>query len=84
MPSAAVRTKSSVDISTTYMGLRLSNPFMAGASPLSAHLDGVTRLEDAGAGAIVLHSLFEEQTQRRASLERHGDGNRRNWIRCRD
>jgi dihydroorotate dehydrogenase (fumarate) len=61
MPSAEVRSKSSVDISTTYMGLRLRNPFMAGASPLSAHLDGVKRLEDAGAGAIVLHSLFEEQ-----------------------
>ena len=45
--SAEVRTKSSVDISTTYMGLRLRNPFMAGASPLSAHLDGVP-LEDAG------------------------------------
>ncbi len=43
------------------MGLHLRHPFMAGASPLSAHLDGVRRLEDAGAAAIVLHSLFEEQ-----------------------
>src|SRR5580765_33132 len=61
MPSAEPQTTSSVDLSTSYMGLRLGNPFMAGASPLSAHLDGVRRLEDAGASAIVLHSLFEEQ-----------------------
>lgn len=46
---------------TQYMGLRLAHPFMAGASPLGAHLDGVRRLEDGGAAAIVLHSLFEEQ-----------------------
>src|SRR6476660_547420 len=57
----SLTTSSSVDISTSYMGLRLHHPFMAGASPLSAHLDGVRRLEDAGAAAIVLHSLFEEQ-----------------------
>ncbi len=52
---------SSIDTSTTYMGLRLAHPFMAGASPLSATLDGVRALEDAGAPAIVLPSLFEEQ-----------------------
>jgi dihydroorotate dehydrogenase (fumarate) len=46
---------------TSYMGLKLAHPFMVGASPLSAHLDTVKRLEDAGAAAIVLHSLFEEQ-----------------------
>ncbi len=50
-----------VDLSTTYLGLRLANPFMAGASPLADHLDTVRRLEDAGCAAIVLHSLFEEQ-----------------------
>ena len=54
-------TGTSIDTSTTYLGLHLKHPFMAGASPLSAHLDGVKRLEDAGAAAIVLHSLFEEQ-----------------------
>jgi dihydroorotate dehydrogenase (fumarate) len=48
-------------LSTTYMGLELSHPFMAGASPLAAHLDTARRLEDGGASAIVLHSLFEEQ-----------------------
>src|SRR5688500_18622656 len=46
---------------TSYVGLALKHPFMAGASPLSANLDDVRRLEDAGAAAIVLHSLFEEQ-----------------------
>jgi dihydroorotate dehydrogenase (fumarate) len=51
----------SIDLSTTYLGLRLANPFMIGASPLADHLDTVRRLEDAGCAAIVLHSLFEEQ-----------------------
>ena len=46
---------------TSYLGLRLSHPFIAGASPLSAKVRDVRRLEDAGAAAIVLHSLFEEQ-----------------------
>ena len=54
-------THPAITTSTTYLGLTLKHPFMAGASPLSAHLDGVKRLEDAGAAAIVLHSLFEEQ-----------------------
>jgi dihydroorotate dehydrogenase (fumarate) len=50
-----------MDTTTSYLGLRLAHPFIAGASPLSAHLDSVRRLEDGGAAAIVLHSLFEEQ-----------------------
>src|SRR5262245_16690631 len=66
--------KSSIDTSTTYMGLRLRHPFMAGASPLSAHLDGVRLLEDAGAAAIVLHSLFEEQVTEAHSGRIHGMG----------
>ncbi|OFW21566.1 MAG: hypothetical protein A3H97_12715 [Acidobacteria bacterium RIFCSPLOWO2_02_FULL_65_29] len=60
-----------MDTSTTYLGLRLAHPFMAGASPLSAHLDSVKRLEDAGAAAIVLHSLFEEQITLAASGRIH-------------
>jgi dihydroorotate dehydrogenase (fumarate) len=51
----------SIDLSTTYLGLPLTSPFMTGASPLSDHLETVRRLEDAGCAAIVLHSLFEEQ-----------------------
>src|SRR5262249_41290621 len=49
------------DTSVVYMGLKLRHPFIAGASPLSANLDTVRRLEDGGAAAIVLHSLCEEQ-----------------------
>ena len=50
-----------VDLSTTYLGFTLPHPFMPGASPLVDDLDMVRRLEDAGAAAIVMHSLFEEQ-----------------------
>jgi dihydroorotate dehydrogenase (fumarate) len=49
-----------MNLSTTYMGLRLAHPFMAGASPLAATLAGARRLEEAGSAAIVLPSLFEE------------------------
>ncbi|MDR7453125.1 MAG: dihydroorotate dehydrogenase-like protein, partial [Armatimonadota bacterium] len=50
-----------MDLSVTYLGLRLSSPLMPGASPMVDRLDLVRRLEDAGAAAIVMHSLFEEQ-----------------------
>lgn len=50
-----------MDTSTSYLGLRLPHPFMAGASPMGYSLDAIKRLEDAGCAAIVLHSLFEEQ-----------------------
>lgn len=50
-----------MDLSTNYLGLRLSNPLMPGASPLARNLDTCKILEDNGAAAIVLHSLFEEQ-----------------------
>jgi len=50
-----------MDLSTTYLGLKLAHPLMPGSSPLAADLDTVRRLEDAGAAAIVMHSLFEEQ-----------------------
>jgi dihydroorotate dehydrogenase (fumarate) len=49
------------DLSTTYLGLPLGNPIVASASPLAHDLDGIRRLEDAGAAAVVLPSLFEEQ-----------------------
>ncbi len=49
------------DLSTTYLGLLLKNPLVASASPLSKKLDSAKRLEDAGAAAIVMYSLFEEQ-----------------------
>jgi len=53
-----------MDLSTTYLGLNLPHPIMPGASPLVDHLDMVKRLEDAGAAAITMHSLFEEQITR--------------------
>jgi dihydroorotate dehydrogenase (fumarate) len=53
-----------MDLSTTYLGLKLPHPFVPGASPLSDHLDAARRLEDAGAPAIVMRSLFEEQIAR--------------------
>ena len=50
-----------VDLETTYMGMRLAHPVIASASPLSKDIDGVKRLEDGGASAVVMFSLFEEQ-----------------------
>ncbi|MGA9118623.1 MAG: dihydroorotate dehydrogenase-like protein [Bacteroidota bacterium] len=50
-----------MDLSTTYLGLKLKNPVVASASPLSYSLDSMRRLEEAGASAIVMYSLFEEQ-----------------------
>ena len=55
-----------MDLSTDYMGLELRNPLVASASPMSRSLDGVRRLADAGVGAVVLFSLFEEQLRREA------------------
>ena len=56
-----------MDLSTRYMGLELRNPLVASASPLSQTVDGVRRLADAGVGAVVLYSLFEEQLEREAA-----------------
>lgn len=50
-----------MDLSTNYMGLQLKNPLVPSASPLSRSVDGVKELEDAGASAVVVYSLFEEQ-----------------------
>jgi dihydroorotate dehydrogenase (fumarate) len=52
-----------MELATSYMGLELRNPLVASASPLSYTLDGVRRLADAGVGAIVMFSLFEEQVR---------------------
>ena len=50
-----------MDLSTTYLGLLLEHPVIASASPLTATVDGIRALEDAGAAAVVMPSLFEEQ-----------------------
>ena len=56
-----LRRRRMIDLTTKYLGLNLRTPLVASASPLSQELDGIRRLEDAGASAIVLYSLFEEQ-----------------------
>lgn len=50
-----------MDLSTTYLGMNLRTPLVPSASPLTEDVDSIKRLEDAGAAAVVLHSLFEEQ-----------------------
>ena len=65
-------------LTTEYLGLSLPNPIVVGASPLADNIDTVRRLEDAGAAAIVLRSLFEEQIAREemadvAHLDAHGE-----------
>jgi dihydroorotate dehydrogenase (fumarate) len=60
-----------MDLSTTYLGLRLKHPVVPSASPLSQTLDSIRRLEDAGAPAIVMYSLFEEQIEGESLLLDH-------------
>src|SRR5574339_120950 len=50
-----------MELTTNYLGKKLRTPLVVSASPLSESLDNIKRMEDAGASAIVLYSLFEEQ-----------------------
>jgi dihydroorotate dehydrogenase (fumarate) len=59
------------DLATTYLGLQLKHPVVASAGPLSRTLDGIRQLEDAGAAAIVLFSLFEEQIRQENAATEH-------------
>ncbi|MFH1278196.1 MAG: dihydroorotate dehydrogenase-like protein [Candidatus Eisenbacteria bacterium] len=59
-----------MDLKTRYLGLELKSPIMVGASPLAEETDNIKRMEDAGAAAVVFHSLFEEQI-RQESLDLH-------------
>ena len=61
-----------VDLTTTYLGLKLKNPLVASASPLTKKFDTARQLADAGVSAIVMHSLFEEQIIQE-SLKLHED-----------
>ncbi len=61
----------SFDMSTTYMGMRLANPIVPSASPLTGKLDTLRQLQDAGAAAVVLPSLFEEQVEHEAMAVHH-------------
>jgi dihydroorotate dehydrogenase (fumarate) len=58
-----------MDLTTTYLGLKLANPLVASASPLSYTVEGVRRLADAGVGAVVLYSLFEEEIDAEAERQ---------------
>jgi dihydroorotate dehydrogenase (fumarate) len=61
-----------IDLSTRYLGLSLANPLVCSAGPLCESVDNVRRMEDAGAAAVVLHSLFEEQiTVESSQLDRY-------------
>ena len=56
------------DLSTSYLGLRLENPLVVSPGPLCESIDNIRLMEDNGAGAVVLHSLFEEQITRQSLL----------------
>ena len=58
-----------MDLRTKYMGLELKNPIVPSASPLSESVDGIKRMADAGAAAVVMFSLFEEQLQQEEATE---------------
>jgi dihydroorotate dehydrogenase (fumarate) len=60
-----------MDLTTTYLGLKLAHPVVPSASPLSRNLDSIRRLEDAGAPAIVMYSLFEEQIENESQVLHH-------------
>jgi dihydroorotate dehydrogenase (fumarate) len=60
-----------VDLTTTYLGFKLKNPIVPSSSPLMQKVDNIKRLEDAGAAAVVLHSLFEEQIIKESNLLDH-------------
>ena len=61
-----------MDLKTKYLGLTLRTPLVPSASPLSESLDGTKRMEDAGAAAVVLHSLFEEHLGQESKSLSHG------------
>ena len=67
-----------MDLTTHYLGFKLKNPFVLGASPLVDNIDTLCRVEDAGAAAVVMHSLFVEQIEYQQTgylqyIERHED-----------
>ena len=63
-----------MDLRTTYLGLPLRTPLVPSASPLSERIDNIRQMEDAGAAAVVLYSLFEEELiQEQRALQRHLD-----------
>ncbi len=57
-----------MELTTRYLGLSLKNPLVAGAGPVTGHVDNIRRLEDLGAGAVVLPSIFEEQIEQEEQM----------------
>src|SRR6188508_267554 len=60
-----------MNLATKYLGLDLRTPLVPSASPLSEDLDNLKRIEDAGASAVVFHSLFEEQIRHETQTLHH-------------
>lgn len=58
-----------MDLSTRYLGLELKNPFVPSSTPLSKNLDSARQLEDAGASALIMHSLFQEQIEANSTAD---------------
>lgn len=59
-----------MDLRSRYLGLELKNPFVPSSTPLTRHLDSARQLEDAGAGALVMHSLFQEEIEANPGADR--------------
>jgi dihydroorotate dehydrogenase len=59
-----------MDLTTTYLGMKLRTPLVPSASPLSEDIDKIKQMEQAGASAVVLHSLFEEEAEAAAAARR--------------
>ena len=60
-----------MNLTTKYLGLNLRTPLVPSASPLSEDIENLKRMEDAGASAIVFHSLFEEQIRHETQTLHH-------------
>ena len=60
-----------MDLTTTYLGMELKNPLVPSASPLSERVDSIKRMEDEGASAVVMYSLFEEQIEQESESLDH-------------
>lgn len=58
-----------MDLSTHYLGLELKNPFVPSSTPLSKNIDSARALEDAGASALVMHSIFQEQIEQSSATD---------------
>ena len=56
------------NLQTNYMGLNLKNPIIASSSPLTSNIDDLKKLEDAGAGAVVIKSIFQEQVDKESEM----------------